>query len=99
MPDKFKDLGPKCLLRDSDASASDQATGQAGFLQVKFPKFRCMTLLSVQVNELGFKPEFLGRLSLVSAISSLAGIILYDQKLKRVPLKEIFKWTVSGASG
>jgi len=50
-------------------------------------------LFYFETNELGFKPEFLGRLSFISAIASLGGVVLYDQYLKRVPLRTIFKWT------
>ena len=49
-------------------------------------------LFFFETNELGFKPEFLGRLSLISSISSLAGIVAYDQYLKKIPLKVLFKW-------
>lgn len=50
-------------------------------------------LFYFQVNELHFKPEFLGTLGLVSSLSSLIGIVIYNQKLKTVPLKTLFKWT------
>jgi folate/biopterin transporter len=50
-------------------------------------------LFYFEVNELGFQPEFLGRLGLVSSLSSLLGIMIYNQKLKSVPLRTIFKWT------
>jgi folate/biopterin transporter len=50
-------------------------------------------LFYFEVNELGFQPEFLGRLGLVSSLSSLIGILIYNQKLKSVPLRTIFKWT------
>lgn len=54
-------------------------------------------LFFFETNELGFKPEFLGRLSLISSISSLAGIVAYDQYLKKIPLKVLFKWVcISG---
>jgi hypothetical protein len=54
-------------------------------------------LFYFETNELGFKPEFLGRLSFVSAIASLGGIVLYNQYLKRIPLRTLFKWVcVSG---
>jgi len=43
-------------------------------------------------NELGFEPEFLGRVKLVSSLASLAGIALYNFKLKDVPLKKMFTW-------
>ncbi|EKX47779.1 hypothetical protein GUITHDRAFT_106333 [Guillardia theta CCMP2712] len=52
-------------------------------------------LFFFETNELGFTPEFLGRLSLVSSLSSLLGIIIYDQKLKRVPLRVLFKSAAS----
>jgi len=44
-------------------------------------------------NELGFTPEFLGRVRLVTSLASLAGIALYNFKLKDVPLKKMFFWT------
>lgn len=50
-------------------------------------------LFYFEVNKLGFQPEFFGRLGFISSISSLFGIILYNQKLKSVPLRTIFKWT------
>ena len=55
-------------------------------------------LFYFEVNNLGFQPEFLGRLGLVSSLSSLVGIMIYNQKLKSIPLRTIFKWTcISGA--
>ena len=42
---------------------------------------------------MGFQPEFFGQLGLISSISSLIGILLYNQKLKAVPLRTLFKWT------
>jgi hypothetical protein len=50
-------------------------------------------LFYFEVNKLGFQPEFFGKLGLVSSISSLFGIVLYNQKLKSIPLRTIFKWT------
>jgi folate/biopterin transporter len=50
-------------------------------------------LFYFQVNKLGFQPEFFGRLGLVSSISSLFGIILYNNKLKSIPLRKILKWS------
>lgn len=48
-------------------------------------------------NELGFTPEFLGRVSLLRAIAALGGVALYNGYLKRVPLKKMFFWgTVAG---
>jgi len=49
-------------------------------------------LFYFETNELGFKPEFLGRLSFISAFASLGGVVLYDQYLKRIPLRTLFKW-------
>jgi folate/biopterin transporter len=51
------------------------------------------SLLYFQVNELGFQPEFLGKLGLISSVSSIVGITIYNQKLKTVPLRSIFQWT------
>jgi folate/biopterin transporter len=50
-------------------------------------------LFYFEVNNLGFPPEFLGRLGLISSLSSLLGILIYNQKLKSLPLRTIFKWT------
>ncbi|XP_057783418.1 folate-biopterin transporter 1, chloroplastic-like isoform X1 [Salvia miltiorrhiza] len=44
-------------------------------------------------NRLGFTPEFLGRVKLVTSIASLAGVGLYNGFLKRVPLQKIFLMT------
>lgn len=41
-------------------------------------------------NKLGFTPEFLGRLKLVSSVASLIGVALYNGFLKKVPLRKIF---------
>lgn len=55
-------------------------------------------LFYFEVNELGFTPEFLSRLGLISSLSSLVGIMIYNKKLKSVPLHTIFKWTcISGS--
>jgi folate/biopterin transporter len=50
-------------------------------------------LFYFQVNELGFNPEFLGTLGLASSLSSFVGILIYNQKLKFVPLQTILKWS------
>ncbi|KAK3286056.1 hypothetical protein CYMTET_6364 [Cymbomonas tetramitiformis] len=42
-------------------------------------------------NELGFTPEFLGRVKLLGSIASLAGVVLYNNYLKTVPLKKVFR--------
>lgn len=41
-------------------------------------------------NKLGFTPEFLGRVKLVTSIASLLGVGLYNGYLKNVPLRKIF---------
>ncbi|CAH9132963.1 unnamed protein product [Cuscuta epithymum] len=41
-------------------------------------------------NKLGFTPEFLGRVKLVTSIASLVGVGLYNGFLKNVPLRKIF---------
>ncbi|KAM6545479.1 hypothetical protein CsatB_026215 [Cannabis sativa] len=41
-------------------------------------------------NKLGFTPEFLGRVKLVTSVASLLGVGLYNGFLKKVPLKKIF---------
>ena len=44
-------------------------------------------------NELGFGPEFLGRVRLVSSVASLAGVWIFQRYLKAVPFRTIFGWT------
>jgi len=44
-------------------------------------------------NELGFNPEFLGRVAFLRAFAALGGVALYNGYLKRVPLKKMFLWT------
>ncbi|MBD1833270.1 folate/biopterin family MFS transporter [Cyanobacteria bacterium FACHB-472] len=44
-------------------------------------------------NELGFEPEFLGRVRLVTSIASLIGVFLFQRFLKAVPFRTIFAWT------
>jgi folate/biopterin transporter len=44
-------------------------------------------------NELGFEPEFLGRVRLVTSLASLAGIWLFQRYLKTVPFRVIFGWS------
>ena len=45
-------------------------------------------------NELGFEPEFLGRVRLVTSVAALAGIWLYQRFLKKVPFRVIFGWSI-----
>jgi folate/biopterin transporter len=44
-------------------------------------------------NELGFTPEFLGRVRLISSLASLIGIWVFQRYLKAVPFRTIFGWT------
>ncbi|KAL3648970.1 hypothetical protein CASFOL_005373 [Castilleja foliolosa] len=41
-------------------------------------------------NKLGFTPEFLGRVKLVTSVASLVGVGIYNGFLKRVRLRKIF---------
>jgi folate/biopterin transporter len=43
-------------------------------------------------NELGFTPEFLGRVQLVTKMASLVGIWLFNRYFKAVPFRKIFTW-------
>ena len=50
-------------------------------------------------NKLQFGPEFLGRVRLAGSVASLVGIYLYNNYLKAVSLRDMFKWcAVFGAS-
>ena len=44
-------------------------------------------------NELGFSPEFLGRVRLVTSIASLIGVWIFQRFLKALPARTIFFWT------
>ena len=44
-------------------------------------------------NELGFEPEFLGRVRLVTSFASLIGIYLFQRYLKTVPFRKILGWS------
>jgi folate/biopterin transporter len=44
-------------------------------------------------NELGFQPEFLGRVRLVTSIASLLGIWLFQRFFKATPYRVMFGWT------
>jgi folate/biopterin transporter len=52
-------------------------------------------------NELGFEPEFLGRVRLVTSLASLVGIWIFQRFLKTVPFRVIFGWStvISAALG
>ncbi|MFB2917812.1 MULTISPECIES: folate/biopterin family MFS transporter [Aerosakkonema] len=45
-------------------------------------------------NELGFEPEFLGRVRLVTSFASLIGVWLFQRFLKNIPFRTIFGWTI-----
>ena len=44
-------------------------------------------------DELGFGPEFMGRVRLITAAASLFGVWLYNQYLKTTPIKDILFWS------
>ncbi|MCG9890555.1 MAG: folate/biopterin family MFS transporter [Thermosynechococcaceae cyanobacterium MS004] len=44
-------------------------------------------------NELGFQPEFLGRVRLVTSIATLLGVWVFQRFLKTIPLRSIFLWS------
>lgn len=55
--------------------------------------------LDFRTNKLGFTPEFLGRVKLVTSVASLLGVGLYNGFLKSVPLRKIFfLTTIIGAA-
>ena len=45
-------------------------------------------------NELGFSPEFLGRIRLITSLAALIGISCYQQWLKQIPFRVILGWSV-----
>ncbi|NER00438.1 MAG: folate/biopterin family MFS transporter [Cyanothece sp. SIO2G6] len=45
-------------------------------------------------NDLGFQPEFLGRLNLVSSVAGLVGVWIFQQFLKAVPIRKIIFWSI-----
>ncbi|KAL5648038.1 hypothetical protein ACJX0J_042393, partial [Zea mays] len=48
------------------------------------------TTIPASTNKLGFTPEFLGHVKLVTSFASLLGVGLYNYFLKEVPLRKIF---------
>jgi folate/biopterin transporter len=44
-------------------------------------------------NELGFQPEFLGRVRLVTSLASLVGVWLFQRFFKEIPFRAFFGWT------
>jgi folate/biopterin transporter len=45
-------------------------------------------------NELGFQPEFLGRVRLVTSLASLLGIWVFQRFLKSIPMRAMFGWSM-----
>jgi len=45
-------------------------------------------------NDLGFSPEFLGRVRLVSSVAGLVGIWSFQRFFKSVPFRPILAWTI-----
>lgn len=52
-------------------------------------------------NELGFQPEFLGRVRLVTSVASLIGVWIFQRFLKTIPFRVLFGWStvLSGVLG
>ncbi|MBE9036358.1 folate/biopterin family MFS transporter [aff. Roholtiella sp. LEGE 12411] len=44
-------------------------------------------------NELHFKPEFLGRVHLLTSVASLVGVWIFQRFLKSIPFRVIFGWS------
>ncbi len=44
-------------------------------------------------NELGFQPEFLGRVRFVTSLAALVGVWAFQRFLKTIPFRTIFAWT------
>ncbi|MEB3288283.1 MAG: folate/biopterin family MFS transporter [Leptolyngbya sp.] len=44
-------------------------------------------------NDLGFQPEFLGRVRLVTSVAALLGIWVFQRFLRTVPFRTIFAWS------
>lgn len=47
-----------------------------------------------QTNELHFSAEFLGRVRLLASLASLTGVVMYNQFLKKLPLKRLLLWAM-----
>eukprot|EP00587_Corethron_hystrix_P002396 CAMPEP_0113329466 /NCGR_PEP_ID=MMETSP0010_2-20120614/20924_1 /TAXON_ID=216773 ORGANISM="Corethron hystrix, Strain 308" /NCGR_SAMPLE_ID=MMETSP0010_2 /ASSEMBLY_ACC=CAM_ASM_000155 /LENGTH=572 /DNA_ID=CAMNT_0000191575 /DNA_START=182 /DNA_END=1898 /DNA_ORIENTATION=+ /assembly_acc=CAM_ASM_000155 len=50
-------------------------------------------MLYFLTEDLGFGPEFLGRVRLVTAAAGLIGVFIYQKYLRTVPIKDIMFWT------
>ena len=44
-------------------------------------------------NDLGFEPEFLGRIRLVTSLATLLGVWIFQRFLRNVPLRPILGWS------
>ena len=44
-------------------------------------------------NDLGFEPEFLGRVRLVTSVAGLLGVWVFQRFLKAIPVRTIFFWS------
>jgi folate/biopterin transporter len=44
-------------------------------------------------NELGFQPEFLGRVRLITSLASLLGVWLFQRFFRTIPFRTIFTWS------
>ena len=51
-------------------------------------------LFYFNTEELGFTPEFLGRVSLAASIASLSAILIYNQFLKKIEIKTLLFWSM-----
>lgn len=50
-------------------------------------------------NDLGFGPEFLGQVRLVTSIASLLGVGIFQVYLRRIPLRPLFGWMTVISAG
>jgi len=50
-------------------------------------------------NDLGFGPEFLGQVRLVSSMASLLGVGIFQVYLRRIPLRPLFGWMTVISAG
>jgi len=50
-------------------------------------------------NELGFRPEFLGRVRLVTSVAALVGVLIFQRYLKGVAIRRIFFWSMLLSTG
>ncbi len=50
-------------------------------------------------NDLGFGPEFLGQVRLVTSVASLVGVAIFQMYLRRIPLRPLFGWMTVLSAG